>query len=119
MLTRRLQRCAVSAVRGAGAAAASCGWAEAVGSWASWADIGLSCGIAPAESRGSGPLRTLENAPEATPHLPVAPVALRRSWHRCRIAPAGCPGFKGPVPQPVSMSEVDCKGGIPTMSTDV
>ena len=38
-------------------------------------------------------------------HLSDAALLLRRSWHRFRmVSPAGCPGFTGPIPQPVSMS---------------
>ena len=37
-------------------------------------------------------------------HLSGCMGAFRRSWHLFRVvSPDGCPGVKGPVPQPVSM----------------
>src|SRR5690606_29633458 len=40
----------------------------------------------------------------AQPSSGDRPAGVRRNWHlRDACAPLGCPGFKGPVPQPVSM----------------
>ena len=47
----------------------------------------------------SSPMRCL------SAHFPVVRGGLRRSWHLYGVVnPEGCPGVKGPVPQPVSMS---------------
>ena len=37
---------------------------------------------------------------------------IRRSWHLFEVVSFdGCPGFKGPDPQPVSMSKTKCMEG--------
>ena len=46
------------------------------------------------------------NAGEATWQLICRRTGSPWSWHLFgRVGPDGCPGFKGPFPQPVSMSQ--------------
>ncbi len=46
-----------------------------------------------------------DHACAAVRSFPGIRLDIRRSWHLYGVVnPEGCPGFKGPVPQPVSMS---------------
>lgn len=51
-------------------------------------------------------------APQNCGHSSSESVRFRRNWHHVRAMRGGCPGFKGPVPQPVSMSLQEKPNGV-------
>ena len=57
-------------------------------------------------------MQTTGHAPPKRGHSSFESIRFRRNWHHVRAMRGGCPGFKGPVPQPVSMSLCKKVNGI-------